>query len=125
MTESFMEEKIGIDIEVFDFRMIVRSIQLPEKTKSGFILPENMRKMESQSYMIGQIIGMGELAYTPKEKFCSKIRKIGDWVYYQSYERDKFLIGDHICYWINDERILGRVKEGDLAKIIPELERYK
>lgn len=125
---SFMEQEIGVNITLYDFRILVKSVTFPEKTKSGLIVSEVFRNMEARSHNVGLILGMGPLAYTqnhPGEKFCTTPRNIGDWIYYSSYEREAVNINGHMCYFLNDERVYGKIPEKDLIKIIPELERYK
>jgi len=85
-----------------------------------------MKNMERRAYNIGLVLKMGNQAYTPLERFGGKAYcSIGDWVYYSSYERDEVNINNHLCYFINDERIYATLSESDLMNIIPELERYK
>lgn len=126
MQESLIKKEIGIDLNVHGYRVLLRAIKLPETTKGGIMLPEKMRNMERRAYNIGLVLKMGPQAYQPLENFGgSPYCKIGDWVYYSSYERDEVNINNNLCYFINDERIYATLSESDLGKIIPELERYK
>jgi co-chaperonin GroES (HSP10) len=124
--KAFLEQEIGVDLIVHGYRVLLKAITLPEKTKSGLILSEVMRNMERRAYNIGLVLKMGNQAYQPLDKFGgAPYCKVGDWVYYSSYERDEVNINNHLCYFINDERIYATLSEADLSKIIPELERYK
>lgn len=126
MTISLIEKEIGIDLTIHGYRVLLKAITLPETTKSGLMLPEKMRNMERRAYNIGLVLKMGLQAYQPLERFGgTPYCNIGDWVYYSSYERDEVNINNHLCYFINDERIYATLSESDLIKIIPELERYK
>jgi co-chaperonin GroES (HSP10) len=126
MQESLIEKEIGIDLTVHGYRVLIKAITLPETTKSGLMLPEKMRNMERRAYNIGLVLKMGPQAYEPLERFGGvPYCNVGDWVYYSSYERDEVNINNHLCYFINDERIYATLSESDLSKIIPELERYK
>lgn len=126
MSDSLIKQEIGVDLIVHGYRVLLKAITLPEKTKSGLVLPETLRNMERRSYNIGLVLKMGDQAYQPSERFPGgPYCKIGDWVYYSSYERDEVNINNHLCYFINDERIYATLLESDLCKIIPELERYK
>ncbi len=126
MHESLIKKEIGVDLDVHGYRVLLKAIALPEKTKGGLILSESLRNMEKRSYNIGLVLKMGDQAYQPLERFGGKpYCSIGDWVYYSSYERDEVNINNHLCYFINDERIYATLSESDLITIIPELERYK
>lgn len=126
MSNSLIEQEIGVDPIVHGYRILLKAITLPETTKSGLMLPEKMRNMERRGYNIGLVLKMGDQAYQPLERFGGKAYcKVGDWVIYSSYERDEINLNDHLCYFINDERIYATLSESDLSKIIPELERYK
>jgi co-chaperonin GroES (HSP10) len=123
---SLIEKEIGVDIHVHGYRVLLKAITLPKETKGGFILPEAMLNGEKHSYNIGLVLKMGDQAYQPLERFGgSAFCKIGDWVIYSSYERDRQVINNNLCFFVNDERIYATVKESDLIKVIPELERYK
>ena len=124
--KSFMEQQIGVDLIIHDIRVLIKAIELPEKTKSGLYTPESVRNAEEREQHIGLILGMGPKAFTPVEEFGEEsVRKVGDWVMYGSYERDSKTINGHKCYFINDKRIYCKIKEKDLNKLIPELDRYK
>ncbi len=126
MHKSLIEQEIGVDLKVHGYRILLKAISLPEKTKGGLILGESMRNMEKRAYNIGLVLKMGDQSYLPLEKFGGKpYCSVGDWVYYSSYERDEVNINNHLCYFINDERIYATLSESDLSTIIPELERYK
>ena len=121
MHNSLIEQELGIDLVVHGYRILLKAVTLPEKTKGGIFLPERIRDIEKRSYNIGRVLKMGDQAYKPLERFGgSPYCKVGDWVYYSSYERDEVNINGHLCYFINDERIYATLSESDLDKIIKE-----
>lgn len=124
MTESLIEKEIGINPKVHGYRVLIKSVTLPETTKSGIMLPESMRNMERRAYNIGLVLKMGPQALQPHERYEADY-KVGDWVLYSSYERDPISIGDNLCYFINDERIYATLSEDEVKKLIPELKRYE
>jgi co-chaperonin GroES (HSP10) len=64
---------------------------------------------------------MGPMAYQPLEKFGGEPHcKVGDWVIYSSYERDEIYINEHLCFFLNDERIYATIP--DISTIVKELE---
>lgn len=106
MTESLIIKELGTDIEVHGYRVLIKAVKLPEKTGKGVFIPESYRNAESRGHNIGLVLKMGPMAYQPLEKFGGKpYCSLGDWVVYSSYERDEITIKDHLCYFVNDERI--------------------
>ena len=86
MCNELIIKEIGVDLEIHGFRILLKAIELPEKTKHGLILSTQMRNMEKRAYNIGLVLKMGNQAYQPLEKFGgSPFCKVGDWVYYSSY----------------------------------------
>jgi co-chaperonin GroES (HSP10) len=123
---SLIEKEIGLDLEVHGYKVLLKAVTLPEKTKHGFILSEGMIKGETNSYHIGRVLKLGAQAYQPYERFGGKpFVSIGEWVIYSSYERDRHVFNNNLCFFVNDDRIVATVKEKDLIKLIPELERYQ
>jgi co-chaperonin GroES (HSP10) len=121
---SLMQREIGVDLVVHGYRILLKAVTLPETTKGGIMLPEKMRNMERRAYNIGLVLKMGPQAFFPLERFGGvPFCEIGDWVYYSSYERDEVNINNHLCYFINDERIYATLSEESLKTIIPELDR--
>lgn len=124
MDESFTKKEIGIDPKVHGYRILIKAVTFPELTKNGLVLPEIMRKRDSRAHNIGLILKMGPQALQPLERYIADY-KVGDWVYYSSYEREQFDVGDHMCFWINDERIYCTLTEEEVKVLIPELKRYE
>lgn len=120
-TQSLMEQEIGTDaLELKGYRILLKAVVLPETTKGGIILPEAYKKLERRVYNIGLVIAMGSRCYQPLEKFGGEpYCKVGDWVYYSSYEREEALVNDHLCFFINDERVYSVIK--DIKAVVKEL----
>lgn len=124
MQSSLIKREIGIDLIVHGYRILIKAVTLPETTKSGIMLPEKMRNMERRAYHVGLILKLGSQAFLPLERFGGEpFCQVGDWVYYSSYEREEVNINNHLCYFVNDERIYATVSAEDLKTIIPELDR--
>lgn len=126
--KSFMEQQLGVNLLVHDIYVLVKSVKFKEKTKNGIIILEGTAKSEERAYNIGLIVGMGDQCFHPDrfgENSTYTNIKVGDWIYYSSYEREKIPVIDHSCYMIKCDRIYMTIPEEDLNKLIPELDRYQ
>jgi co-chaperonin GroES (HSP10) len=115
--KTLIEEKLGTDIDVHGYRILVLAPAISEKTKGGIILSDSLRALESRGHNIGLVLKLGPLAYQPSEKFGGKpYCNVGDWVIYSSYERDEIKINDKLCFFINDERIYATIPDINVIK---------
>lgn len=117
---SELEQKIANAVSVKGYRILLKAVELPDKTKGGIILTDSYKKMERRTYNVGKVLAMGHMCYQPLEKFgfvphC----EIGNWVHFSAYEREEVIICDTLCYYINDERVYSVIK--DLESVITEL----
>lgn len=114
------EQLIADSVDVKGYRILLKAVELPEKTKAGIILTESYKKLEKRSYNVGKVIKMGHMSFQPLEKFCGQAYcSVGDWVHFSSYEREEVYINDYLCYYINDERIYSVIS--NIEMIIKEL----
>lgn len=117
MTKSLIEEKLGTDIDVHGYRILILAPTISEKTKGGIILSDSHRSLEGRGHNIGLVLKIGPLAYLPLNKFGGKpYCNVGDWVIYSSYERDEIKINDKLCFFINDERIYATIPNISIIK---------
>src|SRR5580692_4692196 len=125
---SFMKEQIGVELLVHDNFVMVKAVEIPEKVGSIYV-PDQYKKDQRRSYHIGLVLGFGDAAFDPetfgpRSKTLTNI-KIGDWVYYSSYEREQISIGDYSIYMMRDSRIYMTIPESVLPILIPELYQKK
>lgn len=120
--KTLIEREIGCDVEVHGYRVLIKSVELPEKTRGGILYTDQYRNLEKRAYNVGQVLKMGPLAYRPLEKFGGKpFCAVGDWVIYSAYEREEININNHLCFFINDERVYASVP--DISAVIQEMKR--
>jgi len=118
---DLIKQEIGTDIDVKGYRILLKAIDIPEITKGGIYLHHSYRNQERRGHNVGRVLKMGPMAYQPLEKFGgSPYCQIGDWVIYSSYERDEIYIDNHLCFFINDERIYAVIP--DITAIIKDVE---
>lgn len=120
---ELIEKELDISagcVEVQGYMVLLKAIELPEMTKGGIYLPDNVRSLNERSYNIGLVLGMGPEAYHHPDKFpFGPYCKVGDWVYYSKYQRDEENINGRLCYFIPDEKVLCKVR--DLEAAVMEL----
>ena len=116
---SVSEKEIGVKLVVKGFRLLIKAPVLPDKTKGGIILTEQHKNFQRRTQNIGLVIDMGPTAFTGncEDRKC----EIGDWVSYSIMEREEVYPNDHLCYWINDERIYCVIPPDKLPAFIKEM----
>lgn len=108
-TEEAFGDKAG-EIEVKGYRILVKAVELPDITSGGIILVDSFKKAEAHTKNVGQVIQMGFQAFKPEEKFMNRpYCKVGDWIQYDIYGRKESYINGFLCFYINDDDILGVV----------------
>lgn len=122
MIKSLVEQELGLDIKVKGYRLLLKAVVLPEKTKSGLFLSEQYRRDIARECGKGLVLAMGDMAYKSQdpmkfgnEPFC----KIGDWVDFSTYEAQQTKFNDHLCWYVADDRILAVIP--DIKSAIKEL----
>ena len=82
------------------------------KSKGGIILPEETREREHYATVCAYVLKVGPDAYKDKDKFpdgpwC----KEGDWILFGRYAGARFKLEDGECRIINDDEVIGTIKE--------------
>lgn len=117
---ELIEQELGTDIHVKGYRLLLKAVVLPNVTAGGIHLPDSLRSRNQRDYNIGLVLKMGDQAYKPLDKFGgAPFCKIGDWVHYSAYERQEEYINDHLCYYINDERVYAVIP--DISFVVREM----
>jgi len=120
-------EHLGFEPELKGSAILLKSALVDEVTSTGIIKPSSYIRDKEIGTSIGLILAIGNNAFKGRDHFASYECKIGDWVEYSIYERQPSSIrlkktdAKPICYYINDERILSRIKEEDLKYYIDDL----
>lgn len=110
-------------LEPAGYRILVRIPNLPGQMKksAGLVMPEETRKLEEFAQLTGQVIALGPLAYSDKQKFGEPWCKPGDFVMMRAYAGTRFTMRsddgvETIYALINDDTVLGVVR-GDHEEI--------
>lgn len=103
--QELMEHEIGCSFPIQGYILLLKAVKLPEKTKSGIILT-NMQAETSIAYDIGKVIGIGPEAFTDPKRFpYGPYCKVGDWIDFRPFEKQKKFYNDHLCFIVSDDRI--------------------
>lgn len=127
---SFCIEKIGFEPEVKGAAILIKPPEFEEVT-NGIIKPGSFLRDQEIGTAIGQILSIGNNAFKGSDErsakhFSTYECKVGDWVEYSIYERQASAFKNRrtnkpLCYYINDEKILAKIKEEDLKFYDPSI----
>jgi len=94
------------------WRILILPYMGQAKTKGGIILPEEAREREHYATVCAYVLKVGPDAYKDKEKFPNgPWCKEGDWILFGRYAGARFKLEDGECRIINDDEIIGTIKE--------------
>ena len=95
-----------------DWRMLILPYMGQAKTKGGIILPDEARDREHYATVCAYVLKVGPDAYKDKEKFPNgPWCKEGDWILFGRYAGARFKLEDGECRIINDDEVIGTIKE--------------
>jgi co-chaperonin GroES (HSP10) len=92
-----LERSAGIDVageidayslpRPVGWKVLVRPISVEKVSKGGIVLPEETKRAKAHLRYIGQVIGLGELAYRhAKYEGGAPWCKVGDWIAFGAYD---------------------------------------
>jgi co-chaperonin GroES (HSP10) len=122
--DEVMKQQLGGVIPIKGYKILLKTIELPEQTDSGLYIPETATGdyLTSPVGTIGIVIGIGPEAYKDPAQFPYGPRcKVGDLVDFSAYEKEKRIYGGHKCHIINDDRI--NFPMPDITLIAPMLQK--
>lgn len=94
------------------WRMLILPYMGQAKTKGGIILPDEARDREHYATVCAYVLKVGPDAYKDKEKFPNgPWCKEGDWILFGRYAGARFKLEDGECRIINDDEVIGTIKE--------------
>lgn len=120
---TFCKTQIGADLDVLGYRVLIRAPIVKETTKSGLIVPDSTRNEKQRYENAGLVLELGPHCFKGEGfKYDTEPRfRIGDWVYYSSYEKEKYILHSFVCYFITDDRVHARIPEADLAILLENM----
>ena len=121
--EEFMEKKLGCSFPIEGHRILLKAVRIPEKTKGGLYVADMSKELSSISYDIGLVVGIGIAAYRDQERFPYGPRcKVGDWIDFSPFEKQKKRFNGHVCFVLNDDRVNFSIP--DISKVVSEFNKF-
>jgi len=115
------DEWIDIEDEVSDptnlpelpgFHVLVRPVSVKSKTKGGIFIPDSTKDDISYLTTVGEVIGLGELAYKDENKFPNGAWcNVGDYVCYGKHAGTKLFYQGIRLILLFDDQIIMRVDD--------------
>lgn len=98
--------------EPVGYQMLVIKPKIEEKTAGGIIKPSDFLRKEEAGSVLGLVLKMGDMCYLDKEKFPTGAWcQINDFVLIGAYRGSRFSVDGEEFVIINDDMILGTVKD--------------
>ena len=98
--------------ELPGFHVLIKPVSVKSKTKGGIFIPDSTKDDISYLTTVGEVIGLGELAYKDVDKFpngpwCS----VGDYVWYGKHAGTKLFYQGVRLILLFDDQIIMRVDD--------------
>jgi co-chaperonin GroES (HSP10) len=98
--------------ELPGFHVLIKPVSVKSKTKGGIFIPDSTKDDISYLTTVGEVIGLGELAYKDVDKFpngswCS----VGDYVCYGKHAGTKLFYQGVRLILLFDDQIIMRVDD--------------
>jgi co-chaperonin GroES (HSP10) len=117
---SLMQRQIGCKINIKGYRILLKAPVFPEKTKGGLYLAHGQDGVNE--YDVGLVLSMGSEAFKDTSTFPDGPRcKVGDWVDFTPFDKQRKKFNGHLCFVINDDRVNATIDIEDVPAVIPEL----
>lgn len=117
---TFCRKQIGVHPEVMGYRILVRAPFIKGQTKGGIILTAETRETQQRYENVGLVLAMGPTCYLG-DLFKNEPGprcKVGDWIHYSSYEKERYPVNDFMCFYITDDRVHSVIPEEDYPVIL-------
>ena len=99
-------------VEPLGFNLLVRMEPIPEKTKGGLYLPDDMKRREEIAETRGTVVAVSPAAFTFMEPMPENLPGVGDVVVFPRYSGfllEGEMVDDGLSYrMIEDKSIAGR-----------------
>lgn len=128
---SLCIQHLGFEPDLKGSAILVKA-PIIDANAGKIIKPDSYIREREIGTAVGLILAIGNNAFKGSDEksakhFSTFKCEVGDWIEYSIFERQPSSIrlkksdNKPICYYINDERILNRIKEEDLKYYIEDL----
>lgn len=115
---SVCMKEIGCEPNVLGWRLLIKSIEVPEQTKGGIILPDSNVESKKRRQNMGLVLKIGKQAFS--DRFEHLRCEEGDYVHYSILEREPVYANGHSCYYINDDKIQAILKPEEVSMFLDD-----
>ncbi len=113
---NLTKEELGVHVRPLGYRVLLKAPKIAEKSQGGIILVNDHREHFEKNFAVGKVLAYGDSAFSGSATAEFKVEP-GTWVNYSKYEREPLHLQDGtLCYYINDDRLLGVLNAEDLPK---------
>ncbi len=91
------------DHEIMLNKILVGVYLRPEKTQSGILLPDQIRKEDEYQGKVGMVLKMGPLAFKD-EQFEGARVDVGDWIMFRASDGFPVIVNGYLCRLLEDEK---------------------
>lgn len=126
--DDFCRKEIGISPITHGFRVLIRAPLIRELTQGGIRLPPDVQTVRQYKENIGLVLSLGPHCFKGKsfeddsfDKDVAPRFKPGDWVYYSSYEKEKYFLNGFLCYYMTDDRVHATIRPEDLSILLTDM----
>jgi co-chaperonin GroES (HSP10) len=121
--DEFMLKEIGTCVSIAEygkFLVLVKSIVVPEKMKSGLLRASETIEETKKVYNVGLVIGIGPEAFRSTARFpFGPCCNVGDWISFTKYESQPEKFNRFDCRFVPDDKVNCPIP--DIASAYPEL----
>jgi co-chaperonin GroES (HSP10) len=93
------------------WRILVMPYQGKSKLDSGLFIPDEVVERENIATVVANVLKVGPLAYSDKEKYGSAWCKEGQWICIGRYSGSRFKLEDFEVRIINDDEVIATILE--------------
>jgi len=121
--KEVMLEEIGTLISIEEYGkllVLVKSIIVPEKMKSGILRASETIEETKKVYNVGFVVGIGPEAFRDPVRFpFGPSCNVGDWISFTKYESQPEKFNGFDCRFVPDDKVNAPIP--DIASAYPEL----
>ena len=101
--------------EIFNNQILIAIYVRPQKTKSGILLPDQMRDEDKIQGKVGLVLKKGPQAFVdPSNNWFEGIDiSLDDWVFFRPSDGWSVTINNVVCRMLDDTNIRGRIQAPD------------
>lgn len=94
-------------IKPVEYKVLIKPIEVEEKTEGGIILPQQAREREAYAQQQGKLVAVGEIAFTEPDWLDKP--KVGETVLFDKFAGGMVIGKDGVEYRLINDKEIGAV----------------